>query len=137
MVKLLDRIIHGGPKFQERQKQKAIDRETYGTKEWKKDQLKKAEQEQEFKGELAGRRQRGYQRGLERGKQGGGLGGIMGGFSAGMKAFNEGGKALVGDYDVGNIGQGMGAFNMDGAFGMGGGRKRKQPSKRKQRRGRH
>ncbi len=103
----------GYDKYQAKRK---LERETAGTKAWRRDQLNKAEQEFEFKGELQGRRSRGYQRGLERGRGGGGT---MASIGRGIQAFDAAAGELIGDVDLGGIGGGLqGDFSGIGFGGM-------------------
>lgn len=111
----------------EKRLQKERDRETYGTKEWKKDQLSKAYEDSKFKGQLAGARGQGFRAGKQQ-RHGSGFGGAFQGFSAGMQAFERGGNALIGDVNLGGIGGGLSNGGFEG-IGFGGmlnmGRKQK------------
>jgi len=91
---VIKKIVFGGPEHQARKADEKI----------MKAEARKAEMSAMKEGMIAGARKKGYRKGLAKGS---GQGGIMGSLAAGARAFEVGGKALVGDVDFGGIGKGL------------------------------
>ena len=104
----IKRLIHGGPEYQKRKEaEKQAKAEAY-----------EVEMKSYKEGLKIGARRKGRERGIAKGQGKSGLGGFLQGAGRSMQAFESGAGGLIGDVDLGGIGQGLNAdFGGLGGFG--------------------